>query len=77
MKKLMFALVALIGLTAAEPLPDTGVSTKQDARKYVSYDYTDAAKKAKVRLVIPDGLAVVRGILVVAPFSGGDTRDFH
>ncbi|MFO0803953.1 MAG: hypothetical protein U0791_12635 [Gemmataceae bacterium] len=57
--------LALIAFSAAEP------------RKYETYDYTDAAKKAKLRLVIPDGLAVVRGILVVPPFSGGDTREFH
>ena len=77
MKRLMLALVSMIGLTAAEPLPDTGASPKPDTRKYATYDYTDAAKKAKLRLVIPEGLELVRGILVVPPFSGGDTREFH
>lgn len=31
----------------------------------------------KFRLAVPDGLAVVRGILVVGPYSGGDSRDYH
>jgi hypothetical protein len=57
--------LALIAFSAAAP------------REYATYDYTDAAKKAKLRLVIPKELAVVRGILVVPPFSGGDTREFH
>jgi hypothetical protein len=31
----------------------------------------------KFRLAVPDGLTVVRGILVVGPYSGGDSRDYH
>src|SRR5262249_36035568 len=31
----------------------------------------------KFRLVVPEGLAVVRGILVVGPYAGGDSRDYH
>ncbi len=27
--------------------------------------------------MVPDGLPVVRGILVVGPYSGGDSRDYH
>ena len=27
--------------------------------------------------MVPDGLAVVRGILVVGPYAGGDSRDYH
>lgn len=60
-----------------KPLPDAGASTRKDTRKYVSYDYAEPANQAAVRLTVPEGLAVVRGILVVAPFSGGDTRNFH
>lgn len=77
------ALVALfdsaVGLSAepTKPLPNTGASTRKDTHKYVSYDYAEPAKQATVRLTVPEGLAVVRGILVVAPFSGGDTRDFY
>jgi hypothetical protein len=31
----------------------------------------------KFRLVIPENLAVVRGILVIGPYSGGDSRDYY
>jgi predicted esterase len=27
--------------------------------------------------VVPDGLAAVRGILLVGPYAGGDSRDYH
>lgn len=59
--------LVLVPLTTAAAEPRT-VST---------FDYTDAPRKAKLRLVIPKELAVVRGILVVPPFAGGDTREFH
>lgn len=36
-----------------------------------------ATGEHQFRLVVPDGLAVVRGILVVGPYSGGDSRDYH
>lgn len=62
---LVALIVSAVGLQAAD----------QDSRKYKSFDYTEAGKS--VRLTIPEGLKVVRGILVVAPFSGGDTRDFY
>ncbi len=52
------------GATPAEPRPDR--------RKYESYDYTEAGKS--VRLTLPEGLAVVRGILVVGPYAGADSR---
>lgn len=29
------------------------------------------------RLVVPDGLAVIRGVLVVGPYAGGDSRDYY
>lgn len=63
------ALLAVIGSAAGLQAADQGSS------KYKSYDYKEANKS--VRLTIPDGLKVVRGILVVGPFSGGDTRDFY
>ena len=65
------------GSATASGTRGTGASTRPDAHKYLSYDHADAAKKIKVRLTVPEGLAVVRGILVVAPYSGGDTRDFY
>lgn len=70
-----FAMLAAFAVSSSGQ--DTGASAKPDPRKYATFDYMDPAKKAKLRLVIPEGLAVVRGILVVPPFSGGDTRDFH
>jgi hypothetical protein len=73
------ALIVLVGtgagLCAAEPVPGTGASTIPDKRKYKSYDYTEAGKA--VRLTVPEGLAVVRGILVVGPWSGGDSRELY
>lgn len=36
-----------------------------------------ATGEHKFRLVVPNGLAVVRGILVVGPYAGGDSRDYH
>jgi hypothetical protein len=71
----LLALVSAVGLYAGEPLPSTGASTGPDRRRYKSYDHTEADHK--FRLVVPDGLAIVRGILVVGPYSGGDSRDYH
>ncbi|MBN9523671.1 hypothetical protein J0H58_35030 [bacterium] len=49
---------------------------------YKVYDHVvkatpPATGEHRFRLVVPDGLAVVRGILVVGPYSGGDSRDYH
>jgi hypothetical protein len=80
----VLALPALIGsavcLYAADRETFTGIaaatdSATADGPKYQSYDYTEA--NHKLRLVVPDGVAVVRGILVVGPYSGGDSRDYH
>jgi hypothetical protein len=61
------ALVALagsaVGLYGAEP------------RRYKSYEYPEAGKT--LRLTVPEGLAVVRGILVVGNYSGGDSRELY
>lgn len=65
------------GNAASSDKRDTGPSTRPDSHKYSSYDYADVANKTKIRLTIPESLAVVRGILVVGPWSGGDTRDLY
>jgi hypothetical protein len=69
-------------ITPAKTNPGTGAPA---APKHPGYKVYDHAVKAtppamgehKFRLVVPDGLAVVRGILVVGPYSGGDSRDYH
>jgi hypothetical protein len=61
-----------VGLHAA---PDIGASARPDPHKYKCYDYTE--KDHKLRLVVPEDLKAVRGILVVGPYSGGDSRDYH
>jgi hypothetical protein len=85
------ALLALVGLAAgldaaeskpidgftpaAKPQSRTGASTVPDRRRYRSYEYTEAGKT--LRLTMPEGLAVVRGILVVGPGAGGDSRELY
>jgi hypothetical protein len=61
------ALTALLGSAVGLYAADTGASTRPDLHKYKSYDYTEADHK--FRLVVPEDLAVVRGILVVGPYS--------
>src|SRR5262249_2220738 len=46
-----------------------------DSRQYTSYEYSESGKA--LRLTVPDGLAVVRGILVVGPHAGGDSRELY
>ncbi|MCX5685699.1 MAG: hypothetical protein NT049_18735, partial [Planctomycetota bacterium] len=48
-------------------------------RSFKSYDYAEDAEAMhkEVRLTIPDGMATVRGLLVVTNPSGGDTRDWY
>jgi hypothetical protein len=78
------ALVVLVGsavgLCAADGIapadsPASAPAAAPDRRKYKSYDYKEG--DYSLRLTVPEGLQVVRGILVVGPFSGGDTRDLH
>jgi hypothetical protein len=57
------------------PLPNTGPSTRAGSRKCKSYDHEDGDRS--FRLVVPDGLEVVRGILAVGPYAGGDSRELH
>lgn len=59
------ALVAVIGLEAFV----------NAAESETVYDHAEG--EHKFRLVVPNGLEVVRGILVVGPYSGGDSRDYH
>lgn len=42
---------------------------------YTIHDHTEG--EHKFRLVIPENLAVVRGVLVVGPYAGGDSRHYH
>jgi hypothetical protein len=48
-------------------------------RAYKSYDYQETAEGMlkEVRLSIPEGLATVRGLLVVSNPAGGDTRGWY
>lgn len=73
-----FALAVVIGSATAG-------GSAAAAPKYPGYTVYDHVLKAtppatgehKFRLVVPDGLTVVRGILVVGPYSGGDSRDYY
>src|SRR5262245_58636961 len=72
------ALVVLIG----SAIPDIGTSAEPKQPGYKVYDHfvkatPPATGEHKFRLVVPEGLAVVRGILVVGPYAGGDSRDYH
>jgi hypothetical protein len=75
------ALVALVGSAVGwyaadrETSPGSGASARPDSRKYKSYEYAEAGKS--VRLTMPEGLAVVRGILVVGPYAGADSRELY
>lgn len=84
----MLALAALLGAVLAasgtDKRPQLFADGKRherqaidtsDQRKYQSYDYAEGDHK--FRLVVPDGLPIVRGILVVGPYSRGDSRDYH
>jgi hypothetical protein len=70
----------LVGIVVDTPAsakapPSTPTSAAPDRRKYKSYDYKEG--DYSLRLTVPESLQVVRGILVVGPFSGGDTRGLH
>jgi hypothetical protein len=73
-----FALTVLI----ASANPGTGRCAEPTQPGYKVYDHIvkptpPATGEHKFRLVVPAGLAVVRGILVVGPYAGGDSRDYH
>lgn len=44
-------------------------------QQYGTYDYAELGKE--YRLAVPTGLKTVRGILVVANYAGGDSRDYY
>ncbi len=67
----MLLLVTLAG-TQAAPTVTSSVVTASN-RKYTVYDYTDPATK-NFCVVIPEGLATVRGLLVECNYAGGDSR---
>jgi len=59
-----------------------GADTETKRPGYKSYDHVvkptpPAIGDHKFRLVVPEKLEVIRGILVVGPYSGGDSRDFY
>ena len=58
-----------------QPLPSTGASTGPARRRYRSSEYAEADKT--LRLTMPEGLAVVRGILVVGPGAAASVRRSH
>jgi predicted esterase len=66
-------LVENITPVEANPRRSPSAAPNQPGRQI--YDYTEAVHK--FRLVVPDGLAVVRGILLVGPYAGGDSRDYY
>lgn len=69
------ALVALVGSALGVYAAETGPSARPDPHHYKSFEYTEGSKT--VHLVIPDGLTVVRGILVVGPYARADSRDYY
>ena len=81
MKSLSIVSIALVSLLNSL----LAFHAAEGAAKRPGYEVYDHVVKAtepakgehKFRLVVPDGLAVVRGILVVGPYAGGDSRDYH
>ena len=75
---LIAAIALLIATWSANvEAADTTAQPAQVPHKYTSLDYKETAESMlkEVRLVIPDGLTTVRGILVVTNGAGGDTRN--
>jgi hypothetical protein len=67
--------IIIESITPVQAIPGAEASAVPKQPGYQSYDYTEADHK--LRLVVPEDLAVVRGILVVGPYAGGDSRDYH
>ena len=67
-----FVALALSGSAPTTPTV-TSSSVKVSDREYMVYDYADPATKT-FRVVIPDGLKTVRGLLVECNYAGGDSR---
>ena len=69
-------------IASAQAVAGTGAPAAPKQPGYQVYDHAikatpPATGEHRFRLVVPDNLAVVRGILVVGPYSGGDSRDYH
>ena len=62
---------------SAADAPASGGDHGQLQRRYQSYDYQETSEGVlkQVRLTIPEGLATVRGLLVVTNSAGGDSRN--
>jgi hypothetical protein len=67
--------ILIESITPVKAITDACGSAEPKQQRYKVYDYTEAVHK--FRLVVPEELAVVRGILLVGPYSGGDSRDYH
>ena len=63
-------------------IPGAGTSAEPNQPGYKIYDHVvmatpPATGEHKFQLVVPEKLEIVRGILVVGPYSGGDSRDYY
>lgn len=66
-------IIESIAPAKADPSASASAVTKRPG--YTIYDHAEG--EHRFRMVVPNGLEVVRGILVVGPYSGGDSRDYH
>jgi hypothetical protein len=73
------AVAIVLGACVVVDGSDPAAATSNKSPRLVAYDYGETAENMlkEVRLTIPDGLATVRGILVVSNPAGGDTREWH
>ena len=75
MKRLPLVILVMVALSVSAVHLGAAAVAATNQSNYKVYDYT--LRDHKFRLVIPEDLAVVRGILLVGPYSGGDSRDYH
>src|SRR5262245_11230095 len=68
-----YVALALNGSAQTTPTVTSSVVTVSN-RKYTVYDYADPTTK-KFRVVIPEALKTVRGLLVECNYAGGDSRN--
>lgn len=74
-KALMIWASGILALSASAqttPAVTSSVITVSN-RKYTVYDYADPTTK-NFSVVIPEGLKMVRGLLVECNYAGGDSR---
>ncbi len=69
-----WGVVARPGENESVPSPKAAPETPKQPG-YTIYDHAEGDHK--FRLVIPENQLVLRGILVVGPYSGGDSRAYH